>query len=87
MIDDYKMYVYINWFLFATYLSLSIIIMANTSISYNEYGFVYLEDSLKYLINLMPLIFSYPFLHLFNEHNYDSGLYRRFINRRIRNVI
>lgn len=84
MIDQYKMYNYINWIIFSLYVALAIIICELTSIEINQYGLIAIENMSKYLRNIFPLIITYPFIHFVNEHYYESGAYRRFIKRRIR---
>ena len=86
MIDQHKMYSYINWFIFSVYVSLTIIICSMNNIEINEYGVIVIKDIWKYILNCFPLIISYPFLHFVNEHYYESGAYRKFIRRRIKNV-
>ena len=84
MIDQHKMYNYINWILFSVYVALTIIICDMTSIEINEYGLIAIRNISKYLRNCFPLIISYPFVHFANEHYYENGAYRRFIKRRIK---
>ena len=84
MIDQYKLYKYVNWFLFIIYASLSIVICIINNIAINEFGIVPIKYLSTYIYSNLPLFFTYGIFHFTNEHFYKDGRYLRFIKRRIR---
>jgi len=91
MIDQYKLYRKINWIIYFVFTLSSMLIMIYTNIEIrevaNSFYIINPKHIIKYLINEMPLIVSYPFIQLANKSLYEKDYYNRFINGRIKNVI